>query len=1404
MAPPASGPAGPGVPGDVPPLPALLRGRETRRHERPVDPRMITAEISKLGTEGAWQDALQVVESFRASQGQVNIFHYNAALAACGRADQLSVALAYSQEMRAGRVALDAYSYGSLMRAAAGEGDGATALALLEEMQTEGIAANAVVCSAAVTALVRSGDWHRALELFQVTRERGEVVDAALLTAALAACGAGGLWEEALQLLKDVPEKQCADVQTWNAAIAACASAGRWQEALWLLEEEMTAEPDLYSYNSAITACEDRHWERALHLVMCRMGERQLQPDSVSFTAAIGTAREEHDIALSLLHEMFIRGVPRTARTYAALIATAGQHWAQALALLKYSKQEGIEATTQLCGSTLRACAAGRQWALAVGLLEEMQGQKVAVNNEACHAAISSCIVAWNNEDPGHWREALAMTGALRRAALQPDTATYVALISACSCCSRWQEALAIHTEAHLEATSEVQTMCTNALITAFGRGTEWRRALEAFEAATLRQRWPTVVTCNALISAFAEGSQWSMALQVLRSLPERSLTPTVVTMNAALHALAGGSHYAAAQSLLGRMPAFQLQPDCWSFTAVMTACTKATCWEATCELLTEMERKQINPDIYSINNMMSALAASPRWEEALVLLKNMPRLELAPDVLSYGAVLAARMQAVVGEANLAVLRGAVAPEKLCGQAVKAADKDSTHALRLLRTRNQRPDPRPLGSRRESVTRSAYQTHQRMLTASPRRASRDLRDLWRLPLAVQKLQDQEQLCGTAMASLHLSALRYGRDERWLQAARLNGEKGALESWNASSNRWNVRLRSGEVKAIRPENLEEVAGGYGSQKAPTSTAESLQDDPPLLEIWSRHRDNSERAKAAKKLLGGIDAPLQKLDLTVPPELLEQAKRSRAGGLAGGTEAQVAQSQVQDERIALDDLVGRVKDQKHATTSQILHSRWIRGNRGVSVSVCFASVFAFLHSAASVRCGAVVVVPRTTVLIGGEPMPQAAGSSSRSLGRKQTAIREALPRRRRNDEERIPEPAPEKEARPRRSKWDDRGDGNSPSTQTQTGLPDWLKDLEGPLSGKPVPQIVVPGPTTSRAQLPNLLGQRHKTMMLKAVQIRVLLGRGGETIKSICEKANAEIKVDHDRIADEGEVTIVGEIEKAEVLIRETLAAKGCPLPEDEANQPDETDLVVPPDVVGLFIGKGGEHVKAIREACGGNLFIGVIPPAQGNGPHKIQIIGDQREKAKAMVRQRLKELVDTDDKKIRPAEIPVVSASRQSFGLGPGLGPPLRPGVSAPRVPMPGPLPLTVPMRPITPMVPLNPVSHVAASPMVSPVLASPFGAPTRPVVRPRAQTPTPSATNLPNVPNLGLDNIPPAQRLLAAHARPASENLMPDVASWGAFGAGPEPFQGLAELEAEEAEEENPWLGIVPECELPT
>ncbi|CAJ1410303.1 unnamed protein product [Effrenium voratum] len=132
------------------------------------------------------------------------------------------------------------------------------------------------------------------------------------------------------------------------------------------------------------------------------------------------------------------------------------------------------------------------------------------------------------------------------------------------------------------------------------------------------------------------------------------------------------------------------------------------------------------------------------------------------------------------------------------------------------------------------------------------------------------------------------------------ALRLNGEAAVLDSWNAATNRWNVRLRSGEVKAIRPENLEEVVGLRAPVKAPVPLKEELGEDPPLLEVWSRHREGSERAQAAQKLL---EAPLKKLDLSVPPELLQQAKRRPDVDSEPDTKLL---SSGDDERVVLDDL------------------------------------------------------------------------------------------------------------------------------------------------------------------------------------------------------------------------------------------------------------------------------------------------------------------------------------------------------------------------------------------------------------------------------------------------------------------------------------------------------------------
>lgn len=108
--------------------------------------------------------------------------------------------------------------------------------------------------------------------------------------------------------------------------------------------------------------------------------------------------------------------------------------------------------------------------------------------------------------------------------------------------------------------------------------------------------------------------------------------------------------------------------------------------------------------------------------------------------------------------------------------------------------------------------------------------------------------------------------------------------------------------------------------------------------------------------------------------------------------------------------------------------------------------------------------------------------------------------------------------------RRTKWDDSGDG-------KPNVPDWLQDLV------PRPEPKAP---------PGITPDKFKVLMMDAQQLRALIGRGGETSQDIRNKSGAEIKVDAGPSDGIGRVTIVGEVELCEKLIREILTARGCPL------------------------------------------------------------------------------------------------------------------------------------------------------------------------------------------------------------------------------------------------------------------
>merc|ERR1711971_1270940 len=103
---------------------------------------------------------------------------------------------------------------------------------------------------------------------------------------------------------------------------------------------------------------------------------------------------------------------------------------------------------------------------------------------------------------------------------------------------------------------------------------------------------------------------------------------------------------------------------------------------------------------------------------------------------------------------------------------------------------------------------------------------------------------------------------------------------------------------------------------------------------------------------------------------------------------------------------------------------------------------------------------------------------------------------------------------------------------------------------------------------------------KILEMRQIQVGSLLGRGGFTIRDICMRSGAQITVTSQKHDKLGAVSITGNIERAEAIIREVLAQKGCPLPPpgDDPGAPaegtfDDDELNVPADMVGLFLGKG---------------------------------------------------------------------------------------------------------------------------------------------------------------------------------------------------------------------------------------
>jgi pentatricopeptide repeat protein len=110
------------------------------------------------------------------------------------------------------------------------------------------------------------------------------------------------------------------EVITYNAAMTACGKASQWERALELLSEmrERGLEPDMITYSVAISACEKgSQKERALEL-LSEMRERGLEPNIATYTAVMQVlvAAGNIDESFVLLQEVEAAGLAADPEAY--------------------------------------------------------------------------------------------------------------------------------------------------------------------------------------------------------------------------------------------------------------------------------------------------------------------------------------------------------------------------------------------------------------------------------------------------------------------------------------------------------------------------------------------------------------------------------------------------------------------------------------------------------------------------------------------------------------------------------------------------------------------------------------------------------------------------------------------------------------------------------------------------------------------------------------------------------------------------------------------------------------------------------------------------------------------------------------------------------------------------------
>eukprot|EP00434_Breviolum_minutum_P008065 symbB.v1.2.007111.t1/scaffold430.1/size206084/6 len=229
-----------------------------------------------------WKVVLALLESMITAKFQPDAFTFNGALCAMGSPETWPMALHFMRCMQRQEIQVSLITYGALITCCEKAHQWQRALELLQGLKRQG-KADVISYSAAISACEKARRASVALELLDEMRRVQVRTDDISCNAALSACEKSGYWQMGLSLLEQINALSPGSV-SFNASISAMSSISAWSSAVALFHamRRFQVQPDDVSYNAAITTCEGKHWWVGLHFFSALQ-----QQDPVRFEAEL-------------------------------------------------------------------------------------------------------------------------------------------------------------------------------------------------------------------------------------------------------------------------------------------------------------------------------------------------------------------------------------------------------------------------------------------------------------------------------------------------------------------------------------------------------------------------------------------------------------------------------------------------------------------------------------------------------------------------------------------------------------------------------------------------------------------------------------------------------------------------------------------------------------------------------------------------------------------------------------------------------------------------------------------------------------------------------------------------------------------------------------------------------------